>query len=87
MLAAIFIGSPISAGFVALGSLISTATCVAVGVAPESVYSGVWGFSGVLTSIVFGGIFIYMNKVAAFLYLIMAVICTTVLHGATIAYL
>ena len=87
MLGGIFIGSPISAGFVALGSLISTATCVALGVQPDSVYSGVWGFSGVLTSIVFGGIFIYMNKLAAFLYMILAVICTTLMHGATIAYL
>lgn len=58
-----------------------------LGVNPDSLYAGLWGYSGALTAIAFGGLFIYMNRVRAFLYFIMASISTVIMHGATVAFL
>ena len=81
------ISSPLSALFALLGSVICVLTAMGLGADASSIYAGLWGFSGALTAIAIGGIFIYMNKLEAFLYFVLASISTVIIHGATIAYL
>ena len=47
---------------------------------------GLWGFSGSLTAIALGGMFIVMHSISAIIYTVIGTVFTVVLHGAVVAF-
>jgi hypothetical protein len=82
ILAGIFICSPISSIACLLGSFTSTMTALALGVAPQPIYDGLWGYNGALTAIALGGMFFVPFGSAWWFHTFSGVIVTCVATGA-----
>lgn len=87
MLIGIFICSPLSALMAVIGSIVSILTSMGLGAPQDPMYRGLWGFSAVLTALALGGAIIKMRNPACFIYMILGVIVTVVIHGATVGFM
>jgi hypothetical protein len=82
ILVGIFICSPIASVACLLGSSISTLTAIALGVAAQPIYDGLWGYNGSLTAIALGGMFFVPFGSAWWFHTVAGVVATCVATGA-----
>ncbi|MGB8689535.1 MAG: urea transporter [Microcoleus sp.] len=73
---AVALCTPIGAGVGLIGCLTNAIVALAMGIDPEKIYTGFWGFNSVLTAIAIGGMF-YAPNVRSILIAVFSVfICT-----------
>jgi urea transporter/Ca2+-binding EF-hand superfamily protein len=73
---AVALCTPIGAAVGFIGCLTSALVALAMGIAPEKIYTGFWGFNSVLTAIAIGGMFYAPNVRSICIALFSVVICT-----------
>ena len=61
ILLAIFICTPLGAIVGAIGAVVGIATALILGIVPDTIYSGLWGYNSILAAMALGGIFYAPN--------------------------